>query len=99
MASGYPDSNFHTKNIKQFISDVKATTSVNINLNPSYDLYLMSLCKNFILSPSTMHYWGAFLSTNKNKICLAPKKIKNISGYYGFSNNIDIMPKWWTVLE
>ena len=34
MASGYPASNFHTQNIQKFISEVKATTSVNINLNP-----------------------------------------------------------------
>lgn len=60
-----------------------------------YDLYLMSLCKNFILSPSTFGYWGAFLSTYKKKICLAPIFTKNISGYFGFSNNIDIKPEWW----
>ena len=36
MASGYPASNFHTQNIQKFISEVKATTSVNINLNPNH---------------------------------------------------------------
>ena len=60
-----------------------------------YDLYLMSLCKNFILSPSTFGYWGAFLSTHEQKICLSPTFVKNISGYYGFSNNKDIRPDWW----
>ena len=49
----------------------------------------------FILSPSTLHYWGAYLSRNDSKICLAPKNIKNKSGYYGFSNNRDIKPTWW----
>ena len=67
----------------------------NVNKDPAYDLYLMSLCKHFILSPSTLHYWGAYLSKNTSKICLAPKKIKNKSGYYGFSNNKDIKPTWW----
>ena len=67
----------------------------NLNLSPIYDLYLMSLCKNFIVSPSTFHYWGSFLSKNPNKICLSPPFIKNKSGYYGFSNNKDIKPGWW----
>ncbi len=60
-----------------------------------YDLYLMSLCKNFIVSPSTYGYWGAFLSSYKDKICLSPPSSKNKSGYYGFSNNQDVKPDWW----
>ena len=75
----------------------KKITLVNENFekDPAYDLYLMSLCKHFILSPSTMHYWGAALCRNSNKICLSPLKIKNQSGYYGFSNNKDIKADWW----
>jgi len=67
----------------------------NLKRDAAYDLYLMSLCKHFILSPSTLHYWAAFLSDNKNKICVAPRRIKTKSGYYGFSNNKDINPDWW----
>ena len=67
----------------------------NLNKDPALDLYLMSLCKHFILSPSTMHYWGAQLSKNENKICLSPLKIINKSGYYSFSNNKDIKADWW----
>ncbi len=67
----------------------------NIEKDPAYDLFLMSQCKHFIMSPSTLHYWAAYLSVNSNKICLAPKNIKNISGYYGFSNNKDIKADWW----
>ena len=74
-------------------------TSKDVNENfykdPAYDLYLMSLCKHFVLAPSSMHYWAAFLSTNANKVCLSPSNIKNRSGYYGFSNNKDIRPDWW----
>tara|TARA_Y100000591_G_C21763057_1_gene661190 strand:+ start:51 stop:965 length:915 start_codon:yes stop_codon:yes gene_type:complete len=63
--------------------------------NDNYDLYLMTLCKNFIISPSTFHYWGSYLANNENKICLSPPYFKNKSGYYGFSNNKDIKPDWW----
>ena len=81
----------------KYLFDSKKFTLVNNNFDkdPAYDLYLMSLCKHFILSPSTMHYWGALLSKNTNKICLGPTKIKNRSGYYGFSNNSAIKPNWW----
>ena len=67
----------------------------NFHKDPAYDLYSMSLCKHFILSPSSMHYWAAFLSRNVDKVCLSPFNIKNRSGYYGFSNNKDIRPVWW----
>ena len=75
----------------------KNYTIVNENFekDPAYDLYLMSLCKHFILSPSSMHYWAAQLSKNSNKICLSPLKIKNRSGYYSFSNNRNIKASWW----
>ena len=67
----------------------------NLKKDPAYDLYLMSKCKHFILSPSTLHYWGARLSSNLDKICISPSNIQNTSGYYGFSNNKDIKPSWW----
>ncbi len=81
------------KNI--FTSDRFTYVDANHNKDPAYDLYLMSLCKHFILSPSSMHYWGALLSKNTDKICLAPLNVKNRSGYYGFSNNKDIKAEWW----
>ena len=67
----------------------------NVKKDPAYDLYLMSLCKHFILSPSTLHYWGAFLSRNKNKICISPSNAMTKNGYYMFSNNKDIKAEWW----
>ena len=88
-------SNNFDKLEKYFPSNKFILVKENINKDPAHDLYLMSLCKHFILSPSTLHYWGAYLSQNISKICLAPKNIKNKSGYYGFSNNKDIKPTWW----
>ena len=80
---------------ENFPSDKYVFVNNKTHTDDVYDLYLMTLCKNFIISPSTFSYWGAFLSNNKNKICLGPPNIKNKSGYYGFSNNKDIKPDWW----
>ena len=87
-----------------FFSDIKPLfpsekfnfVDINLKKDPAYDLYLMSLCKHFIMSPSSMHYWGALLSNNENKICLSPPNIQNKSGYFVFSNNKDIKPDWWS---
>tara|TARA_B100000029_G_scaffold79112_1_gene70619 strand:+ start:216 stop:1130 length:915 start_codon:yes stop_codon:yes gene_type:complete len=70
----------------------------NNRKDPAYDLYTMSLCKHFILSPSTLHYWASYLCNNSNKISLAPPNIKDRSGYYGFSNNKDIKSSQWTII-
>ena len=78
-----------------FPSDKFIFVNENLKKDPAYDLFLMSQCKNFILSPSTFHYWGAYLSSNKNKICLAPEKTIFENSYYGFSNNKDIKSDWW----
>ena len=45
MASGYPDSNFHTQNIKKFIEDVEATTSLKIQLNSNDTLIKLDAIK------------------------------------------------------
>ncbi len=53
------------------------------------DFYLLTQCKYFIVGPSTFHWWGAWLSTSKNKICVRPK-------YINPSNNVDFWPETWT---
>jgi hypothetical protein len=41
------------------------------------DMYLMSLCKHFILSVgSGFSTWGAFLSSNNSKIVIRPKTLR-----------------------
>ena len=61
----------------------------NIKLEPIYDFYLMTLCKHFIVSPSTFSWWAAWLSKNKNKICISPP------GNMRMSLNRDVIPDDW----
>ena len=60
------------------------------NNNVIMDFYLFSICKHFIVGASTFHWMGAWLNTNKKKICLRPKNI-NLNP----SNNLNFWPKNW----
>jgi len=48
MASGYPEDNFLTKNIRMFIDEVGKTTSVNINLNSNDSLIKLDAVKTAV---------------------------------------------------
>ncbi|MFT6303992.1 MAG: TRAP-type C4-dicarboxylate transport system substrate-binding protein [Pseudomonadales bacterium] len=45
MTSGYPEDNFHTKNIQMFIDEVEQNTSVNIALNANDSLIKLNVIK------------------------------------------------------
>jgi TRAP-type transport system periplasmic protein len=45
MASGFPESNFHTKNIRAFIKEVEGTTSVRVDLNSNDSLIKLDAIK------------------------------------------------------
>jgi len=64
-------------------------TFVNNN-NLATDFYLFSLSKHFIVSPSTFHWWGAWLNNNQNKICVRPK-----DSLLNPSNNKSFWPDNW----
>lgn len=51
-----------------------------------FDLYLMSLCDNFIISNGTFYWWAAYLGESSKSIIISPKK--------GFKNLDTIPPKW-----
>jgi len=58
------------------------------------DLRLMSLCKHHIIANSSFSWWGAWLSTNKNKIVIAPNRWFQVTDI----DTKDIIPENWFVI-
>ena len=60
------------------------------------DLFLISNCKNHIVTPSSFNWWGAWLSQKKNKIIVRPSN-KNFSLFR--VNNKDLWPLDWIEID
>jgi hypothetical protein len=55
------------------------------------DLHLMAACKHFIIANSSFSWWGAWLSTRKGKIVIAPQK-----WFEGADHDTsDLIPESW----
>jgi hypothetical protein len=54
------------------------------------DLYLMTQCRHYILSNSSLHWWAAWLNPAPDKIVIAPEK--------GWPNS-DMLPSDWIRLQ
>ncbi len=82
-----------TTNLQNFFPSQKNFVIINHLTNKTLnDFYLSTLCKHYIVGPSTFHWWSAYLSNNQNKICICP------ADDLKFSSNIDIFPKEWIKL-
>jgi len=68
---------------------------ISENTDNRVDLCLMSLCDDFIIANSTFSWWGAWLSTNKNKKVIAPVQWFG-TGYTKDHNTKDLIPDDWT---
>ena len=66
---------------KYLFVDIKENKSLS-------DFYLLLNCKNFIVGPTSFHWWPAWLNFEKTSIVLRPKNIST-------SNNIDFWPENW----
>ncbi len=85
------DINWCKENFKDFQSDFYYVEDEHAGIDAANYLQLMTLCKHYIISNSTYAWWGAWLSSNENKIVIAPAKWFNKTEY----NNNDIVPTNW----
>ena len=56
-------------------------------------LYVMSLCKHFIISNSSYSWWAQYLSTNQEKIVIAPSR------WMAIDMPVDIYQSEWIQIE
>ena len=68
---------------------------VSENDDNRVDLCLMSLCNDFIIANSSYSWWGAWLSTNKDKKVVAPQQWFGSTGYTKDHNTKDVTPDTW----
>lgn len=61
------------------------------------DLFLMTYCDAYIISPSTFSWWGAWLSQNPGAIVIAPEKW--FIGSRSERNISDVYPSHWEKLN
>ena len=69
---------------------------VSENEDNRVDLCLMSMCSDFIIANSSYSWWGAWLSSNKNKKVIAPVQWFGKTGYTKNHNTKDLIPDGWT---
>ena len=69
---------------------------ISENEDNRVDLCLMSLCDDFIIANSSYSWWGAWLSTNKDKKVIAPSDWFGSKGYTKDHNIEDLIPSTWT---
>ena len=82
----------YTYNLDSFF-DKKGFTFIHNKKNKSLnDFNLFRYSKHFIVGPTTFHWWGAWLNTYSNKLCLRPKNINP-------SNNSDFWPESWIKID
>ena len=79
--------------ISHLFDSVKNITLINKFKNNKIheDYFLMSKCKHHIVSPTTFHFWPAWLSEYENKICTKPINLNS-------SKNCDYWPLKWVGL-
>ena len=65
---------------------------ISENTDNRVDLCLMTLCDDFIIANSSFSWWGAWLSSNKNKKVIAPSRWFGEEGYTKNNDTKDLIP-------
>lgn len=78
-------------NLREYFPEKKYTFVLHSKNKIMSDFNLFKYSKNFIVGPTTFHWWGAWLSNNQNKICIRPMNLNP-------SNNKDFWPADWLVI-
>jgi hypothetical protein len=82
---------------KQWIKDnLNLINSTIVDEKDYTELWLMSLCKNNILSNSSFSWWGSFLNQNKEKKVISPSIW---FGPNGPNNYSDIFESDWKIID
>lgn len=77
------------KGLREYFPENKFIFVDNKDDKTINDFFLLTKCKNFIVGPTSFHWWGAWLSDYQKKICYFPKNINP-------SKNKDFWPENWT---
>ena len=72
---------------------------ISENTDNRVDLCLMSLCDDFIIANSSYSWWGAWLSTNKNKKVIAPVQWFGKTGYTKDHDTKDLIADEWIRID
>jgi len=84
-----------TDDIDYVRQNIKIDNSYIVDGNAGYiDLYLMSLCKHFILANSTFGFWAAMLNNSENKLVCVPE--------YWYNNPLrmaEYIPEEWIKIK
>ena len=75
-------------NLRNYLPENKFIFIDNKENKSLTDFYLLLNCKNFIVGPTSFHWWPAWLNNEKNSLILRPIDINN-------SNNVDFWPNDW----
>ncbi len=76
------------KDLRNYFPENKFMFIDNLENKSLNDFYLLLNCKNFIVGPTSFHWWPAWLNSNPNSLILRPKDLNA-------SNNHDFWPSNW----
>ncbi len=76
------------KDLRNYLPENKFIFIENKENKSLSDFYLLLNCKNFIVGPTSFHWWPAWLNSNQNSLILRPKDLN-------VSNNLDFWPSNW----